>query len=115
MHELSIVQALIEQVEQEVEQSGHAGRVTRLSLIVGRLSGVNADSLRFAFEMLAPDTLVESAQVEIAQPKAVCRCAGCGETTEIDELLSRCPECDSNDITYEGGQDLLLESIDLEE
>ena len=39
MHELSIVESLIEQVEKEVVGSGHEGRILRLDLIVGRLSG----------------------------------------------------------------------------
>jgi len=115
VHELSIVEALIEQVQKEVRRSGHNGRVTRLELSVGRLSGVNVHSIRFAFEMLAPGTVVEAADVEIAQPGAVCACAACGEATEIDELVDRCPACGSGEVTFEGGRDLLLESIDLEE
>ena len=115
MHELSIVEALIEQVQKEVQRFGHAGRVTRLELIIGRWSGVNVDSIRFAFEILAPGTLVETADVQIAQPKAVCSCRACGDETEIEELVVQCPACGSGEFTFKGGRDLLLESIDLEE
>ena len=114
MHELSIVEAIIEQVEKEVERAAEGGRVGRLDLVIGRLSGVNADSIRFAFEMLAPGTLVEGATLQIAEPKPFCRCRSCGAATEVEELVASCPQCQSGDIYLEGGQDLLLESIEVE-
>ena len=115
MHELSIVEALIEQVEKEVQRAGQAGRVTGLDLVIGRLSGVNADSLRFALEMLGPGTVVEAAEVRITEPYANCRCRACGEATEVDELVICCPACGSADVYLEGGADLWLQSIELEE
>lgn len=115
MHEVAIVESLIEQVEKEVAQSGHQGRVLRLELTVGRLSGVNADSIRFAFELLSPETLVEHADLCIHEPKAICRCEDCGGRREIDELTAVCPLCGGGRIAFEGGQDLLLQSIELED
>lgn len=114
MHELSIVEAIIEQVEKEVARVGESGRVCRLELVIGRLSGVNTDSIRFAFEMLAPGTLVEGAALQIAEPRPLCRCRSCGEATEVEELVASCPRCQSGEVYLEGGQDLLLESIELE-
>ncbi len=114
MHELSIVQTLIEQVDQEVHRAGARGRVTRLELIVGRLSGVNPDAVRFAFEMLAPGTIVQDAQLHIAEPRATCSCRTCAARTEIDELTLRCSTCGSDDVSIEGGRDLVLQSIDVE-
>lgn len=115
MHELSIVETLIDQVEKEVRSSGHAGRVVRLDLVIGRLSGVNADSVRFAFELLSPETSLAGAKLEIEEPRAVCRCEDCGRETEIEELAAACPACGSPHVTIGGGQELLLSSIELEE
>jgi hydrogenase nickel incorporation protein HypA/HybF len=115
VHEVSIVESLIVQVEQEVAASGHTGRVTRLDLVVGRLSGVYAGAIRFAFELLSPGTVVESAELRIAEPKARCRCDVCGACAEIDELVARCPECGNSHVAIDGGQELLLETIELEE
>ncbi len=114
MHELSIVEALMGQVEEEVGRAG-GGRVTRLSLIIGRLSGVNCDSIRFAFELLAPGTLLESAELEIGEPRAECVCQDCGATSEIDRMVPQCPSCAGQDITIQGGTELILQTIDLEE
>ncbi|MHB8900564.1 MAG: hydrogenase maturation nickel metallochaperone HypA/HybF, partial [Thermoguttaceae bacterium] len=64
MHEVAIVEELIEQVEGEVARAGASGRVTRLALSIGRLSGVQADSIRFAFELLTPGTRLEGSSLE---------------------------------------------------
>ena len=115
MHELSIVEALMGQVEEEVERAGASGRVTRLSLVIGRLSGVNCDSIRFAFELLAPGTVLEGAELVISEPRAECVCEDCGATSQIDRVVARCPTCASHDITIRGGTELILETIDLEQ
>ncbi len=115
MHEMSIVQALIEQVEAEVEKSGQSGRVVGLDLVIGRLSGVNADSIRFAYEVLAPGTVLEGATLRISEPTAYSDCRACGARQAIDELTMYCPRCGSGDIVIDGGRDLLLQSIELEQ
>lgn len=115
MHEVALVHALIEQVEHEVRESGRQGRVTRLELVVGRLSGASPDALRFAVEVLAPGTLIETAQLHITEPCATCRCRECGASSSIEELVAACPQCHSLAVIIEGGRDLLLQSIELEE
>ena len=115
MHEVSIVESLIAQVEQEVAASGHTGRVTRLDLVIGRLSGVCVDAIRFALELLTPGTSLESVEVHIAEPTARCRCHACSASTEIDDLVDRCPQCGSPDVAIEGGQELVLQTIELDD
>jgi hydrogenase nickel incorporation protein HypA/HybF len=115
MHELSIVEALIEQVQEEVKKAGVEGRIAKLELSVGRLSGANPDSIRFAFDLLAPETILAGAEIVIFQPKAVCRCNNCHKETEIEDILPECPQCSSSDITIDGGRELMLQSIDVEE
>ena len=115
MHELSIVDALIEQVGREVHRSGTNGKIRTIEVSIGRFSGVNCDSIHFAFDLLAPGTLVEGARIVIHEVKAACNCQTCNARAEIDNLVFKCPKCDSDDITIEGGRDLLLQSIDVED
>ena len=115
MHELAIVDAIIEQVKAELARAGACGRVTRIDLAIGRLSGVCPDAVRFGFEVLARDTDLDSAEIVIREPKASCRCSACRATTELDQLDGRCPLCASPEILIEGGRELTLESIELAE
>lgn len=115
MHELSIVQALLDQVAEEVDRAGHPGRVVALHLVIGRLSGVHADAIRFGFELLSPGSIAHGATLQIDQPPARCLCRGCGGEVEIAELVTTCPSCGRADIIIRGGQELLLQSIELED
>ncbi len=115
MHELSIVEALIEQVGQELDRAGQPGRAAKLELSIGLLSGVNCDSLRFAFDLLSPGTRVEGAEVVIDEPKPTCHCRSCNSSRQIDELTPHCPACGSDDILIEGGREMLLQSIEIED
>ena len=115
MHEASIVQSLIDQVEAEIARAGEDGQVVRLDLAIGRLSGVHVDAIRFAFEFLSPKTIVEGAELRIREPDAYVACKACGVREPIGELTMQCPECGDGDVRIEGGQELLLESIELEQ
>lgn len=115
MHELSIVDALIGQVRSEIERTGQSGRVTRLEVVVGRLSGVHPESFRFAYQLLAPGTLVEGAELVIHHANAVCVCSDCRTETELEEFVAVCPACGSSDIAFQAGRDLVLQTIELED
>ena len=112
---MSLVQSLIEQVGSEVDRSGHRGRVLSVDLVIGRLSGVHVDSIQFAFEVLAPGTVIDGAALRVYQTQASLHCRACGLEEPIDELAVRCGECGSCDTLIEGGQELLLQSIELED
>ncbi len=115
MHELSIAAAILEQVEDAVRQSGYSGRVTRVELVIGVLSGVCADSLRFALGLLTDGTALAQTEFCIRQPQAECVCAQCGQRTPTGDVLLACPRCGSPQIAIQGGSDLVLESIELED
>jgi hydrogenase nickel incorporation protein HypA/HybF len=115
MHELSIAEALIEQVGAELDRAGQAGPVKRLELAVGRLSGVHCDALRFGFQLLAQGTPLEGVELSIRQPPAASRCRACGTSEEINEIVVVCPRCGSPEIVIEEGRELLLETIEIED
>lgn len=115
MHEMSIVQALIEQVEIEIRESDEAGVVRGLDVVIGRLSGVHVDSIEFAFEVLSPGTIADGAELRISCPSAVIDCRECSNRQPMDGMSMHCPNCGSGDVTIEGGRELLLQSIELEQ
>ena len=110
---MSIVQALIEQVDAEVAQASLHGPVIGLDLRIGRVSGVHVDSIRFAFELLSPGTIVAGAELRIEQPRPRVVCQQCGAQTEVEQIELQCPACGSDRIAIEGGAELLLQSIEL--
>lgn len=115
MHEVAIVQSLLDNVAEELREAEVHGRVTSLRLSIGRLSGVYPDSVRFAFDLLAPGSVAEGAALEIEDVPARCVCSDCGRATEIERLVGACPACQSGRIQFEGGRELTLDSIEVDE
>jgi hydrogenase nickel incorporation protein HypA/HybF len=63
MHELAITESVVEAVTERIA----SGRITRVVLEIGRLSGVVPDSVRFCFEVCAAGTRLEGAELDIVE------------------------------------------------
>jgi hydrogenase nickel incorporation protein HypA/HybF len=92
MHELSLAGGVLRIVEQTAERDRFA-RVTRITLEVGKLAGVEVEALRFALRAIATGTLLQDAAIEIVEPDAQARCFDCGQLTPIKERGDPCGQC----------------------
>ena len=110
MHELSIGAAV---VDTAVRHAG--GRpVAVVNLRVGHLRQVVPDSLLFYFELVARDTVCAGARLELEVIEARLRCERCTEEWVAEAAAFRCPSCRSADVTVLAGEELEVESIELE-
>jgi len=115
LHELGIVQELISLAEQEILRANFEGRVSEVTVKVGRLSGANPEALRFAFEAVVSQSRLEGASLNILEINPLCKCSKCGSEQEIDEYIFVCPACGSHNILINGGTELNLESLEVED
>jgi hydrogenase nickel incorporation protein HypA/HybF len=111
MHELSIADAVV------TIASRHAAgrRVTRVDLKVGHLRQVVPDSLLFAFELVSAGTELEGAELVIEDVPARVRCNACAAETVLEEFPAHCEECGGLDVEITGGDELLVEALELED
>jgi len=110
MHELALARSILDAAVRHCD--GH--RVSRVDVTVGALRQVVPDSLAFNFEVLARATPCEGASLRQHLRPARLRCA-CGEEWELAEPSFRCPRCDGGQTTVIDGDQLLVESIEIEE
>jgi hydrogenase nickel incorporation protein HypA/HybF len=111
MHELSIADAVV-----TIASRHAAGRqVTRVDLKVGHLRQVVPDSLLFAFELVSAGTELEGAELVIEEVPARVSCNACSARTELAEFPAHCGECGGLDVEITGGEELLVEALELEE
>jgi hydrogenase nickel incorporation protein HypA/HybF len=111
MHELSLSSAIVNTVVKHA-----AGRqVSLVSLRVGRLRQVVPDTLEFYFELVARDTVCERARLEQELVEARLRCNPCGSEWGIEIPAFRCPTCGGSDVVVASGEELEVESIEVEE
>jgi hydrogenase nickel incorporation protein HypA/HybF len=95
----------------------HAGerRVVLVELKVGHLRQVVPSALAFAFELVAEGTVAEGAELAIEQVPAAGLCRACGRKTTLPDFPLQCTSCGGFDIEVTEGEELLVDSLDLEE
>ena len=110
MHEASLVEELLSQVGRIVADQG-GGRVTRVGVIVGALSGVEPDLVRFAFDRLAPEAGLPDAELAIEHRPVEIECSACHAHAQLDRFIFRCPHCGSSAVELRDGDQFILQQI----
>lgn len=114
MHELSIAQSILSISEQSIP-AGTTARVCEVAVRIGELSGIELDSLEFAFSVIKKNTLLEHAtlRVEIVEGEAFCRF--CSHQFAFHQYGDSCPQCHSYEISVTGGRELKVTSLIMQE
>ena len=106
MHELAIVEGVVDQVTTRLPEA----RICSVRLEIGALSGVVPDALRFCFDLATEGTTMEGASLEITEIPGRCRCRACGGEFSAGSLVPLCP-CGSADVAVLSGQELKIASV----
>jgi hydrogenase nickel incorporation protein HypA/HybF len=112
MHELSICQALIDQVEAVARENG-AIRVERILLQVGPLAGVEPALLQHAFPLAAAGTIAQDAELAIESAPVRVRCNDCGAESDATPNRLLCGACGGFRTRLISGDELLLARLEL--
>ena len=114
MHEMSIVEALLVAVRQEL--SAHPGaRVQTVRIRVGALRLVVPEMMQTCFAAATRDTDLAGTSLEIESLPAIARCADCRVEFPVEEDWFQCPHCQTTSAELLTGRELDLMSIELVE
>ena len=113
MHELSVCLSLLREVER-VACENNAGRVTRIVVTVGPLSGVEPDLLRNAYPLAVAGTVAEDAEFQIDLSEIVVKCSQCGTESPARPNRLICGECGDYRTELVSGDEMILQSLELE-
>jgi hydrogenase nickel incorporation protein HypA/HybF len=94
MHELSIAMGIVKIAEKEAK-TAHAKVIESIELEIGTLSGIEIDSLKFAWPMAVNGTLLEKAEMKINIVHGIAKCVDCDHEFKIKNLFDPCPKCNS--------------------
>lgn len=111
MHEYSLVHALLEKVSEEARAHG-ATNVSRVTVQVGELAGVETDLFAKAFELFRQGSLCSGAELEIQKTAAQFQCPKCGRPFQRGEVL-RCAPCGTPARLVQG-EEIILGRIEME-
>lgn len=114
MHELSICQALIEQVT-AIAHDQSASSVCDIYVSIGPLSGVESHLLQNAFPIAAAGTVAGGATLHLHSSPVRIVCEQCGEESEVAPNRLVCGQCVSWRTRMLSGDELLLERVCLQQ
>lgn len=111
MHEYSLIQALLNRVKAEA-RARQASAVSRLSVSIGELAGVERNLFASAFELCRCGTVCADAELEVEAVEARWVCRLCGRELARGEVLS-CPACGAS-ARLAAGDEIVLKRIEME-
>ena len=113
MHELAVAQALVEQVDAVIDQH-QASRAALIRVRIGPLAGVVPELLASAFPLAAAGSRMEHAELALVAAPIRVHCQTCGAETEAAMSRLVCGACGDWHTQIISGDELLLESVELE-
>ncbi|MFA6108667.1 MAG: hydrogenase maturation nickel metallochaperone HypA [Candidatus Latescibacterota bacterium] len=110
MHELAIAGGILDIALQEAP----ARKISAINLVIGELSSVVTEPVRFCFELIAAGTAAEGASLIVVRVPATLRCRHCSTEFGVDRE-GTCPSCGRQDSELVRGRECYVDSIEVED
>jgi hydrogenase nickel incorporation protein HypA/HybF len=112
VHELSICQSLLSQVE-SLAKRHQASQVARIVVQIGPLCGVVPELLEHAFTIARANTVAAQAELVLQKTTVRIRCQTCGAEMEANPNQLLCNQCGDWQIQLLSGDEIFLMQIEL--
>jgi hydrogenase nickel incorporation protein HypA/HybF len=114
LHELTIATEIVRLIKDSLS-SEQLGRVKQVNLVIGELTAVEEECLKFSFEAVVRDTPLAKSHLNVELLKARLRCRECKkEYSPEDSFYSPCPNCGAFGGDVICGDELSVTSVDLD-
>jgi hydrogenase nickel incorporation protein HypA/HybF len=113
MHELSICQALMEEVER-IAREQRARRIVAVTVKIGPLSGVEPALLESAYPLASAGTAAADSRLIVERSELRVQCLECGADSQAQGTRVVCARCGHWRVRILAGQELLLTRVELE-
>jgi len=113
MHEYSITESILSLALDKASEA-NAGKITRVNLVVGELSGVVAECVQFYFDHISKDTPADGANLAFTIKPTTVRCHKCDNIFTPQDSDWSCPECHEIGMDIISGRECYMESIEVE-
>ena len=113
MHEMAVTESIL-RITLDHAGRVHAGRVSALTIKLGQLSSLVDDSIRFYWDLIAADTIAEKAELRFERVPARALCLDCSAEFALPKDSFACPKCLSERFRIVAGDEMVVESIEVE-
>lgn len=114
MHEMSLAMHIVDLAANRARAEG-GRRVSAIEVEVGAMAGVMVEALEFCFEAAARNTPAEGAILATRLVEGRGTCLDCAASHPMRGVHETCPGCGGYLVHAEGGLELLLRSITIDE
>jgi hydrogenase nickel incorporation protein HypA/HybF len=114
MHERSLVKALLRQVE-DLAAAHPGSHIVSIRVHIGEFSGVEPELFATAYDDLVNETPLHGAALSLQRVPLEAVCDQCGLRFRIERFNFQCGKCGSLKLSINGGEEMLLESVIIEE
>jgi len=113
MHEMSVATGILNVLGAKLSQLPPC-KLLALQLTVGKLSGIETQSLRFALDTILAGQGHNNVHLHLRESPAVFKCTACNWHGHLETFTLRCPDCNATELDIIDGQDVILERIEVE-
>jgi hydrogenase nickel incorporation protein HypA/HybF len=113
MHELSIIQSILDSTVAAVQERGGNDAVESVEIQVGELAGIELSTLEFLWPAAVGDTLLAGSALQIERIPGKASCSDCATAFAIRHFFEPCPSCGSHFLNIIQGEELRIKSITL--
>ena len=110
MHELGITRSVVG----IVSERARGQKVLRVTLEVGKLSGLLPDAIRFCYDICAQGTPLEGSTLDIIDIEGRGLCSACGAEPVMAIPVGRCPICREPSLRIVAGTELKIKDMEVE-
>jgi hydrogenase nickel incorporation protein HypA/HybF len=106
----------------EEAKKHNAKRVSEVHLLIGKLTFLGLEQVKFAYNLLVKNTILEDSKLQIEEKNGVVKCNNCGYSDDLkfeDDPVYRipfptltCSKCEGV-VTIVGGKECIIKSIQL--
>lgn len=115
MHEMSLVESLMDSLLSMIQEHPEWEKVTRVNLRVGAMRQVVPESMAFCFDIAIRGTSLEGAELLLTSVPIQCHCRSCGQSWPGDDRIFICSSCGSPDVELTAGMELEIDTLEVEE
>ena len=114
MHELSITQNILD-IALDEARNAHAGKINKISLVIGQASGIVPESVQFCFDELKKASIACEASLDFTIVPTQLKCRQCQHIFTPEDIIWVCDQCGSGEVDFIAGRELYLNSIEAEQ
>ena len=103
----------VREIVEDAARAHDARRVATVRLRIGALAAVDAEALRFCFDVVMQGGVAEGAALEIESDPGEAWCWDCADAVTLLAEATTCPHCGGHRLQVTAGTEMRVKDIDL--